>query len=65
MEADTGGVMTLIMSFGSVILLGAGLAYGIWSSRRRSRNRAVERVRDRATNQVYDLAEEEEKRRTR
>jgi hypothetical protein len=51
---DQGGWLWAVINIAFVAGLGAALAYGIFAWRRRSRDGAVEQVRDRATLRNYE-----------
>jgi len=51
---DQGGWLWAVINIAFVAGLGAALAYGIFAWRRRSRDRAVEQVRDHATLRNYE-----------
>jgi hypothetical protein len=51
---DQGGWLWAVINIAFVAGLGAALAYGIFAWRRRSRDRAVEQVRDLATLRNYE-----------
>jgi hypothetical protein len=50
---DYGGWMWFLIDVGFVVVLAAGLIYGISMWRNRPRNSATEEVRDDATNRLY------------
>jgi hypothetical protein len=53
MGEEASGWLWLIIDVGLVAALGAGLIYGTMMWRSRSRNRAVQQVRDEATKDLY------------
>jgi hypothetical protein len=53
MEADAGGWLWFVFDVIFVIILGGALMYGTFMWRRRSRNPAVNRIRDEATKENY------------
>jgi hypothetical protein len=54
MGEQASGWLWLIIDVGLVAVLGAGLIYGTMMWRSRSRNRAVQQVRDDATKDLYN-----------
>jgi hypothetical protein len=59
---ETSAWLTSIMTYIGIAILGIALAYGVLMWSRRSGNRAVKQVKDRATERVYDETDREEKR---
>jgi len=53
MNEDVSGWLWLLMDVGMVATLGITLAYGTMMWRRRSRNKAVQRVRDEVTQENW------------
>jgi hypothetical protein len=51
---DQGGWLWAVVDIAFVAVLAAALVYGIFAWRRRSKDRTVEQVRDRATLRNYD-----------
>ena len=59
MTGEAGGWMWILIDVGAVVLLGAALAYGVWRWRGR-RNPAVERLRDRKTEELQQRPDPDE-----
>ena len=55
---DIGPALWLFMTLGGAALLGAGLAYGLISTRRRRKNPVAQRVTEAGTREVYHAEEE-------
>lgn len=52
MTGEAGGWMWLLIDVGAVILLGAALAYGLWTWKAR-RSPALDRLRQRKTEELH------------
>jgi flagellar basal body-associated protein FliL len=52
MSGEAGGWMWLLLNVGLVALLAAALAYGMWSWRAKRRSPAIDRLRDRKTEEL-------------
>jgi hypothetical protein len=52
MTGEAGGWLWILIDIGAVVILGAALAYGIWTWRVR-RSPAAERLRDRKTEELH------------
>lgn len=52
MTGETGGWLWILIDIGAVVVLGAALAYGLWTWKVR-RSRAADRLRDRKTGELY------------
>jgi hypothetical protein len=59
MSGEAGGWMWIAIDVGAVIVLAAALAYGVWSWKAR-RSPAVERLRDRKTEELYRQPDQDE-----
>ena len=59
MSGDTGGWLWLVIDVAFVVVLAAGLIYGISMWRSRRKDASTESQRDAATRRVYDAADRE------
>jgi hypothetical protein len=53
MNSDAGGWLWLLIDVAFVVILAVALGYGTYMWRTRSRNKAVERIRNEATRETY------------
>jgi len=60
MEGEAGGWMWVIINVGAVVLLGAGLAYGL-SVWRKRRSPEMNRFRDQKTRELHQRPDPDEK----
>ncbi len=60
MSGELGGWMWILMNVGLVVLLGAALGYGMWTWRARRRSPAMDRLRDRKTEELKNRRDPDE-----
>jgi hypothetical protein len=60
MSGEAGGWMWFLMNVGLVVLLGGALGYGMWTWRAKRRSPAVDRLRDRKTEELQNRRDPDE-----
>jgi hypothetical protein len=57
---EASGWMWIVMNVGLVALLGGALGYGMWTWRAKRRSPAMDRLRDRKTEELHKRADPDE-----